>query len=79
MTPSKALTTTTGRSPDARWRVTTSTAAAMSSGWRRTDPPNLSTTTPSDRSARLMGDPAAQLLEGMTRMILSFDPLEVVR
>ena len=48
VTPSKAETTTTGRSPAARWRATTSTAAAMSSGRRRTDPPNLSTTISED-------------------------------
>src|SRR5688500_815989 len=45
VTPSKALTTTTGRSPAARCRSTTATAAAISSGRRSTDPPNLSTTT----------------------------------
>ena len=45
VTPSKAETTTTGRSPAARCSATAATAAAMSSGRRRTEPPNLSTTT----------------------------------
>jgi hypothetical protein len=61
VTPSKAETTTTGRSPAFRCRTTTSTAAATSAGLVSTEPPNLSTTIgPSLVMARTVPLPSAR-------------------